>query len=204
LAKKLFRRFMPDPEAIRHHKSLQFLARWLHDPNLFHLNRFSVSVAVFIGLCAAFIPLPSQMAIAAAVAIWWRANLPISVALVWITNPVTMPPIIFATYKLGTWLLGRVPNQAHQRSFSEWMQQTHGLCDTLGAWQCSGAWLSWLAGGFDQLWQPFLKPFLLGSLTLGLLSGLTGFVLVRILWRVQVTLRWRARLRRLRGDAGQS
>ncbi len=186
---------MPDPEMIKRHKSLQFLERWIHDPNLFHLNRYSVSVAFLVGLFAAMIPLPAQMLIAGALAIWWRANLPISVALVWLSNPVTMPPIVFVSYKIGSWLLGRDANHVHERTFSQWMHQSDQICDQLALWDCSGAWLHWLFGGFDQLWHPFLKPFLLGSVITGVLSGIIGFIVVRILWRVQVTLRWRARLR---------
>ncbi len=196
MARKLFKRFTPAPETIRNHKSLQVIAHWLHDPNLFHLNRYSVSMAVMIGLFAALIPLPAQMLIAAAFAIWWRANLPISVALVWLTNPFTTPPIVFANYKIGTWLLQRNPDQRHHRTFSEWMEQSDAICDGLGLWNCSSAWLHWLFSGFDQLWHPFLKPFLLGSLVAAVLAGLAGFVLVRVLWRVQVTLRWRARRNR--------
>ncbi len=195
MARKLFKRFTPSPETIREHKSLQRIAHWLHDPNLFHLNRFSVSLAMFIGLFAAMVPLPAQMLIAAALAIWWRANLPISVALVWLSNPMTMPPLVYISYKLGTLVLGRDPNHAHERSFSAWMQQSEQMCDALGLWDCSSAWLHWLVSGFDQLWHPFLKPFLIGSILTGLIAGALGFIIVRILWRVQVTLRWRARLR---------
>src|SRR3954469_24611570 len=102
MARKLLKRMMPSAEFVKHHPSLQRFARWLHDPNLWHLNRYSASIAVFIGLFSALIPVPSQMPIAALWAIWWRANLPISVALVWLTNPITSPPIFYATYKFGS------------------------------------------------------------------------------------------------------
>lgn len=169
MARKLFKRFMPDPEVIKNRRSLQMLGDWLHDPNLWHLNRYSVSVAFFIGLFVAFIPVPSQMLLAAIVAVWWRANLPISAALVWITNPLTMAPIYFSTYKLGSWLMGREPQAIH-------FEPT----------------ITWLTGELGYIW----KPFLLGSLVTGLVCGVLGAIIIRILWRVQVTLRWRARQRR--------
>lgn len=195
MARKLFKRFTPKPETIRNHKSLQLVAHWLHDPNLFHLNRYSVSMAFLIGLFWAMVPVPFQMIFATTFAIWWRANLPISVALVWLTNPLTMPPIFFASYKLGTWLLGRNPESSHHQSFAEWVGQSDNLCGELSLFDCGGAWMQWLVSGFDQLWHPFIKPLLAGSLTIGLIAGILGALLVRLLWRVQVTLRWRARLR---------
>jgi uncharacterized protein (DUF2062 family) len=50
-------------------------------------------------------PLPFQMVIAAVLAIYFNANLPISVALVWITNPVTWLPMYYVAYKVGAFAL---------------------------------------------------------------------------------------------------
>ena len=166
MPRKLLKRITPSAEFVRAHPSLQRFAHWLHDANLWHLNRYSVSVATFIGLFSAFIPLPSQMAIAALWAIWWRANLPISVALVWLTNPVTAPPVFYATYRFGNYMLHRPPRQIHfEPSFA------------------------WFVEQLGHIWQPLL----LGSLCAGLGAGILGAVAVRILWRVQVAWRWKAR-----------
>ncbi len=43
MPKKLLKRFMPDPRAIREHKYLRIFGPLVHDPNLFHLNRRSAS-----------------------------------------------------------------------------------------------------------------------------------------------------------------
>ena len=95
MAKKTIQRFLPDPNKIRHHKSLKIFGRLLQDANLWHLNRRSARGAFAVGLFFAFIPVPFQMVLAAAGAILFRVNLPISVALVWLTNPLTMPPIFY-------------------------------------------------------------------------------------------------------------
>jgi len=71
-----------------------------------HLNRRSVSGAFAVGLFFAFWPVPLQMLLAAIGAILVRVNLPISVTLVWITNPITIPPIFYFSYLVGTWMLG--------------------------------------------------------------------------------------------------
>jgi uncharacterized protein (DUF2062 family) len=98
---KLLHKFIPDHNVIKQHKNLQFLGDKLHDPNLWHLNRRSASMAFAVGLFCAWIPTPGQMAIAATGAFYFRGNLPVSIALVWITNPVTMPPLFYFAYLVG-------------------------------------------------------------------------------------------------------
>ena len=108
MSKKLLLRFTPDREKIKGIKALEFLGEKLHRPNLWHLNRRSVSLAFAVGFWAMYTPpLPFQMVIAAVLAIYFNANLPISVALVWITNPVTWLPMYFAAYKVGALALGQ-------------------------------------------------------------------------------------------------
>ena len=102
MPKHLFKRYAPDPQAVREHKHLRVFAAFLHDPNLFHLNRRSVSGAFAAGLFWAMIPIPVQMLAAALTAITVRINLPISVALVWVTNPFTMPAVFYFNYLVGT------------------------------------------------------------------------------------------------------
>lgn len=169
MARKQLRRFMPDPHSLRNSRSLRLFGRWLHDPNLWHLNRRSVSSAVFIGFSVAFVPLPIHTLLAAAAAIRWRANLPLSLAGVWISNPVTIPAQFYMSYKLGALLL-RQPPAPFEFQLS----------------------LHWLGSEFGYVWQPLL----LGCLVSGLSVGLLGAAAVRILWRLQVVMRWRARQRR--------
>ena len=133
MPRRFLKRMMPHPDRIKGSKSLQFMGNLLHDPNLWHLNRHSVSRAMAVGLFVAFLPIPMQMAVAAAVAIVARSNLPISVSLVWLTNPVTMPPIFFAQYKVGTLLLG-----APERSMPMELSFT------------------WLMSELQHIWQPLL------------------------------------------------
>ncbi|WP_166265888.1 DUF2062 domain-containing protein [Marinobacter caseinilyticus] len=107
MPKKFMKRYLPTPEKVRSIRSLHFLGDILHEPNLWHINRHGVSRAFFIGIFWCFVPMPFQMVAAAFFAIWFNANLPLSVALVWISNPLTMPPIFYFNYKIGAWILGR-------------------------------------------------------------------------------------------------
>ena len=169
MLRRLINRLAPDPETLRRHPSLRLFQHWLHDANLWHLNRYSVSTAVFIGCLVAFIPLPIHMVTAALLAIWWRANLPVAVTAVWISNPVTIPPQFYIAYRIGARIL-HVPH--HHFAFELSLQ--------------------WVRHEFATLWQPLL----LGCLICGLITAAIGWIAIRIIWRVQVVMRWRARQRR--------
>lgn len=62
------------------------------------------------------------MLLAAAVAIPLRVNLPLSVALVWLTNPLTMPPIFYGTYLVGVAVLGHEKQEFAFEPTWQWLQ----------------------------------------------------------------------------------
>jgi len=169
MPRRIFKRYMPDHNTIREHKHLRFLGTLLHDPNILHLNRRSVSGAFGVGLFMAFIPVPFQMVFAAIGAIAFRVNLPISVALVWITNPLTIPPIYYLAYKVGSLVLGR---PAPDMQF-EWTRE-------------------WLMQELGAIWEPLI----LGSLIFSTVSAILGYFVIRGFWRLHVISNWRKRKQR--------
>lgn len=167
MARNLLKRFIPSPSAIKSNPALHFLGDLLHDPNLFHLNRHSVSVAFFWGTFIAFaFPLPGQMAVAALAALYFRCNLPISVALVWITNPFTIPFFFFLAYKIGCVILG-LPEETFKLELT---------------------W-SWVIREIERL----APPFLLGTVLLGLVLGSFGYLGMQAYWRWHVNHAWKKR-----------
>lgn len=164
MSKKIIKKYFPDPEKIKSIKSLQFLGARLHDPNLWHLNRDSVSLAFAVGLFFAWMPTPTQMAMSAAMALYVRANLPVSVALVWITNPITMPPLFYFAYRLGIWLLD-IPHFDSEFSVD-------GVFSSMAD-----------IGG----------PFLFGCLVLGITSACIGYFGMQLFWRWNVIYHWYVR-----------
>lgn len=169
MPRHLIKRYTPDPAVLKKHKHLRHLGAWLHDENLWHLNRRSVSGGVASGLFWAMLPMPMQMLAAAVSAVLFRVNLPISVVLVWLTNPITMPMIFYINYLIGTWLMGE---PAHA-----------------GKFQLS---LDWIAVEINAIW----KPLWLGSVVSGILLGVLGYCAMRIYWRWHVLKRYRARTRK--------
>lgn len=168
MPRQFFKRWLPTPHTVQGHKGLRWLGPILGDPHLFHLNRHSVSTAVFIGLFCAFLPLPGHMPLVALFAILLRCNLAIALMLVWISNPLTLAPIAAFCYQIGIWVLDRPSAMVN--------------------WELSWDWL--VSQG-----PSLIVPLITGSLLVGLLSGITGYLSVRILWRYQVASRWQARSR---------
>jgi uncharacterized protein (DUF2062 family) len=166
MPRDFLRRYLPNAAEVSGNPALRPVSRWLKNPEIWHMHRRSVAGAAFIGLFCAFLPVPFQMLIAAALAIVSRCNLPLSVALVWISNPITIPPMFYFTYRLGAWLL-------------DIEVQVDGI-------ELSWTWLS------DNL-ANIGYPLIFGSLLCGWVAGVTGFVLVRVAWRFHVISRWRAR-----------
>ena len=130
MPKKTLKKWLPKAESIKNSKSLQFLGHLLHDPSLWHLNRRSITKACFFGLFVAALPLPFHMVIVSAIAIWVRANIPLSIALVWLANPLTMGPIYYFNYVVGAKLLN------------------HNIVVT--KFQLS---FQWLANQFEAIWD---------------------------------------------------
>ena len=165
--RNLLRRYLPHHDSIRGHSHLRWLGSLLHDPNLWHLNRRSVSGAFAVGLFCAFIPVPFQMVIAALISMLVRVNLPVSVVLVWITNPLTIGPIFFFAYVVGTWIIG----------------------DPIPIAAADASVLEWLTSEVKANW----KPFLLGCFVCGSVSALIGYVTIRSSWRLHLVRRMRSR-----------
>lgn len=169
------RKYLPTREQLREVKSLRFLGEMIFEPNLWHFNRHSVSFAFLVGIFCCFLPMPFQMVPCVLLCVWLRCNVPISIALVWVSNPITMPPMFYATYRLGTWLLGRENKVNH----------------IVLSWQ-------WLSSQIEAVWEPLL----LGSVVTGLTLGCIGFVAVRLYWRWKIARYWA--MRRLRNELAAS
>ena len=162
MPKNIFRKYFPTPEVIQKNKYLQNFRHWLDDPNLWHMNRHSVSWGFGIGLFVAFIPVPLQMVLSSLLAIVFRANIPIAFSLVWITNPITIPPLFYFAYQVGAYLLD-TPVSNIEIEFS----------------------LRWL---FEQLGARW-RPFILGCFVTGFIAGTAAYFCTQWFWRFHIIQR---------------
>ncbi|WP_438950865.1 DUF2062 domain-containing protein [Porticoccus sp.] len=174
MPKKILRRFLPDPHKILHVRPLRWMGPLQRDPNLFHINRASISTSFFIGLFCAFLPIPGQTLVAALLALILRSNLPLAVALIWISNPLTITPMFLSAYGVGAWLLGQ--------------RESHLVIEL--SWD-------WAIAQSSRIWLPLLT----GSLICGLTSGIIGYLAIFNLWRWQVIRNWDRRQKKRLGHA---
>ncbi len=166
MPKHIIKRYMPDHQRVKEHKHLQIFGSLLRSSDLWHLNRHSISGAFSVGLFIAWVPIPFQMVLAAAAAIYFRVNLPISVGLVWITNPITMPILFWLAYWVGAGILGTPPINIEFAQSYQWLKDILPL-----------------------IW----KPFLLGCLINGTVSAVAGYYGIRTFWIWHVGRQWKRR-----------
>lgn len=160
------RRYLPDPHELRRHRYLHFLGDRLHDPWLWHFNRRSTVRGLAVGAFYAFVPFPWQMLLVVLTAFRLRFNLPIAIAMVWISNPLTMPPIAFVNYRFGAWLL--------QKPDGDWTFEPS---------------LDWLLERFGDIGLPLL----VGSMATAVVAGIATFAIAHLLWRWRIINRFRRR-----------
>lgn len=171
MPKKFLKKHMPDAHQLHSRCNLLgVLGDHLHRPSLWHLNRRSVAKAFAIGLFCTWLPFPFQTVIAAVLAVMLCANLPLSVVLVFVSNPITIPPMFYFAYRLGSMILGR---EIEPMNFEFSME--------------------WLGTIIETSWQPLI----LGSMILAVISSIIGYVFVRVVWRMHIIQRWQSRKKQL-------
>ncbi|MDD2721998.1 MAG: DUF2062 domain-containing protein [Gallionella sp.] len=174
--RKFLSRFLPARQNFDQYRWLKPFGSRLHHPSLWHLNRHSTAGGLAVGLFCGLVPGPLQVLSATVVSVIWRVNLPLAVLTTLYTNPLTIVPLYMAAYQLGVWVTGS-PNGLQTIHFPElhWND-----------------WLSELVRWTLQLGTPLL----IGVPLLALALALAGYFVTRLIWRVTVVLKWRARKRR--------
>jgi uncharacterized protein (DUF2062 family) len=176
--RKYFRKYLPTYEAVCGNKFIARFGGFLHrHPNLWHLNRKSVSGGVAVGMLCGLVPGPLQMLSAALIAIPLGVNLPVALLATLYTNPLTIVPLYLFAYWIGSLVTGDGGNVTAPPEF---------------AWTAIGPWFHALGE-----WALALgKPLAIGLLLLAASLAVLGWLAVQIGWRAWVTVQWRRRARR--------
>lgn len=89
---------------LRHRRWWRVLTRPVANRQLWIPCRDSVANGLAIGLFFSMIMMPFQMIPAALVAMRAKANIPFAMAACWVTNPVTIGPILWLQCVMGEWM----------------------------------------------------------------------------------------------------
>lgn len=138
----------------RSEKLDKFLDKYNLSREFFGVNRRSVTRGVWIGLFWGFIPMPMQMVAVVLSTFAFRFNIPIAIAMVWLSNPITMPPMYYMEYLTGNFLLGQ-----------------EGLDDI-------ELTMEWFTENFDQI----LIPLYVGTSFYSVIVSTLIYFLVNWLW----------------------
>ena len=141
----------------QHKKITEFLQKYKIPREYFAANRKMISRGVLIGLFIAFIPMPMQMAAVVAVTPFVRFNVPIAIAMCWLSNPITMPPMYYMEYLTGSYILGIEP---------EPVQLT----------------LEWFQNNLSKIFVPLY----VGTAFYSVFGSIAGYFLVNWLWKLSV------------------
>ena len=165
MIKNVIKRLFPKLDSVKEEKILKIFGPAVLQPNLWHINKKSVSRGFAIGAFCAFLPIPGQMIVAVFLAITFAGNLPFSLILTWISNPLTYTPMFYLSYKVGKFFI----NTEIDYDFSN--KEVNLLSDLMHIWE----------------------PLLLGSLILAILGSSLTYILIRLYWRHYVLKIWAKR-----------
>jgi uncharacterized protein (DUF2062 family) len=178
MPRKFIQRHMPTPERIAALPGIHRLGSRITEPNLWYINRKSISGAVFWGIICAWIPFPAQMLVAAICAITFRVNLPLSVAITWITNPFTLIPIFYTSYCVGSFIFG-IPILNLSEIKDVVVHFSSGMFSDSAP----------LATTYDFS----MRALLVGVVVEAVIVASIGYLIVQLLWRCHVMNEWKTR-----------
>jgi uncharacterized protein (DUF2062 family) len=171
------RRHIPTQDTVHRHRFLRPFAPHLTHSSLWRMTRRSVPRGVALGLFVAVIIPVMHTAIAAILAIPTRANVAVAAIFTLVVNPITIPPLYYAAYRIGSWELhhdATLINPAAAERFSSELSRL----------------LFWIHQASGSI--------AVGVLTIAAASAVFGYLGASLVWGFWSRSRWRQR-RRARG-----
>ncbi|MBL8331191.1 MAG: DUF2062 domain-containing protein [Rubrivivax sp.] len=179
------RKLIPSRETLERNRWLRWLGPGLFHPRLWHMSRRSISLGAAIGVFFAFIIPIAQIPLSAALALVLRANIPVAVASTIVNNPLTFPPVYYAAWRVGSFMLGEEAKESEAPSFAA---GTGAAAETPGD---TRSWWQRTRDGFAAVG----KPLILGALSFAVFFSGLAYLLVNGIWHWRVRAKRRARMR---------
>jgi len=173
LVKKWLKKITPERESILASRWIRPFAYRLTHPEIWHFNRRNVARGVALGLFVGFIVPLGQIVLAALLAATVRGNLLIAAAATLITNPLTFPPIYYAAFQTGSFLLNLTSVESNSAALADNSHVESALAMITSA----------------------SLPTLFGLVLFATMAAGTGFAAVHVGWRFSIRRQWRLRKR---------
>lgn len=166
LARRL-RDNLPCREELARSPWLRPIARHVLAPALWRMRGETVARGVAVGMLWAFLVPFAQILFATAHCVWWRGNIPVAAAITFITNPFTVGGWLWLAYHVGSLVVTAPPPSMP--------------ADGAGL----AAWV-----------QAIGVPAMVGMGLFAVVGAGLGYVLVKLLWRVRLSLHLHRRAQR--------
>jgi len=147
---------------------LKKVKSYFKDARYLSKDRESVARGVAAGLAGCLIP-GFQLFYAAVLAFLLRGNLPIALVCTLVTNPLTVVPIMYGIYLIGSLIVGNNQNGFVVEGFKWDFSSSHAFLAN------AGAWLS-----------QFGKAFLVGLPVVSICLGMLGYLLTHLIWEISL------------------
>lgn len=163
--KKLFPTHEKIHQLIANHKWLKFL---LDNPVIWDTHEYAVTMGVAIGVFVGTLPIIMQMLIAALLAIAFRANVVVSILFTWVNNPLTIVPLNYLIYYVGSIFMVRLAESSEPAVNFTWdFSSFSGFWDSISLWG-----------------HHFGKAFLIGSPVVAFCLAFLSFIIAKIIYRL--------------------
>ncbi len=165
----------PSRESWEGNRFLRPFARRIFAPELWRFTRRSVPRGVALGLFVGiFLMVPGlQMFPAALLALTFRANVPVAVAMTFVSMPFTTPFILAGSIYLGNLVLNSGADVSSMLAM---------INSGASIWE----WMGWMV-------RDAAPALLLGLFMLALGAAILGYVVATLGWRFLLTRRWKSR-----------
>lgn len=171
--RKWFKRITPDRENLLANRWIRPVAHRLSHPDIWHFHRRNVARGVALGLFVGFLLPIGQIVAAALLSASARANLLVATVATLVTNPFTFPPIYYAAFRTGSFVLNPGGD--------------------------AGAGAMPVAGGEGASMMEMLTgaslQIVLGLSLFATVSAVVGFGAVHLAWQLSLARQWRRRTR---------
>ena len=165
---------VPTRESLEKNRWLKPFSKNILRSELWRFNRRSVPRGMALGLFVGIMIPLAHFVVAAIIAVFVRANIPVAMAATFIGFPAIYVFIAAAAYKLGPWLL-HIDKMTGVAPITETMNRTE----------------------FDHVLQMVTSkglPTAFGLFVIATVTASVGYLLTSLVWRFMVAHKWRSRI----------